>query len=150
MLSLVVVMVAALRAGSVGTNPCNVDKPALNVHGASRRAMLTVTPLTFLLPKSVNAFSLPSLLPQEDQAKEATKAASAQASAARMAEMKRIRAERMTSEAVAQSAEYRRLQASVGTNSFGSTVSVPPNPAKMPQYNSQQPSQTTEDAIGSE
>ena len=38
--------------------------------------------------------------------------------------MARIRKERMAAEAKAQSDEYRRLQAGVGTNSFGSTVSV--------------------------
>jgi len=39
--------------------------------------------------------------------------------------MARIRKERMAAEARNQSDEYRRLQAGVGTKSFGSTVSVP-------------------------
>ena len=39
--------------------------------------------------------------------------------------MARVRKERMAAEARNQSDEYRRLQAGVGTKSFGSTVSVP-------------------------
>lgn len=38
--------------------------------------------------------------------------------------MARVRRERMEAEARAQGEEYRRLQAAVGTQSFGSTVSV--------------------------
>jgi len=58
---------------------------------------------------------------EEKIAAEATKAAD---QAARQAEFKRVRAQRMAAEARAQSEEYAKVMAGVGTQSFGSTTTV--------------------------
>jgi hypothetical protein len=44
--------------------------------------------------------------------------------AAKQAEFKRVRAQRMAAEARAQSEEYTKVMAGVGTQSFGSTTTV--------------------------
>ena len=106
---------------------------------ATRRRVLLVAPLAAAAPLAATAFELPSIpalsLPSLSSepsaadvaaraAEEQRKAAEVDRAAAKMAQLKKVRAERMAAEAQAQSAEYRRIQSGVGTASFGSTVSV--------------------------
>lgn len=77
-----------------------------------------------------SSVNMPTMLCADGQAsqtatdKSAAETAKAAEKAAKQAEFKRVRAQRMAAEARAQSEEYAKVMAGVGTQSFGSTTTV--------------------------
>ena len=100
--------VAALQQSASAAEPCQatLTKRCLDSQGRSEG----IFGENGLLAPAINAVSVPS--------------STGEATETPQQKMARIRKERMAQEAKNQSDEYIRMQSSVGTKSFGSTVSV--------------------------
>uniref|UniRef100_A0A7S3T2P4 Antifreeze protein n=1 Tax=Strombidinopsis acuminata TaxID=141414 RepID=A0A7S3T2P4_9SPIT len=131
------VPVAGLSLGSRPVQPVANDVVRQSLLGTAAAAVVAMSSLpvkaatvSFGVPDlpsfSMPSFSAPSTTSpsQTDADKASAQAAKAAEKAARQAEFRRVRAERMAAEARAQSEEYAKVMAGVGTQSFGSTTTV--------------------------